>query len=457
MDAIPIEGGLVGASMDKTQPTTLPKFPAEILLKIAGFLSPESVVLFSFCSRSIYRTVGSAGRATLKSLAEEKTQADTYDGLKLLARELPDFIACYHCKMLHGISTAKEHLISWRKRGNVSYLSSCAASDSQDGTSIHFHDGFSSTIGLMTMKLHRQGRDCSELLDLLSGRPRNQTSPIGSSNIQHYQGLAGIVAGSLLIRQEVVTMLPVMSKHELEISKHGLKIPHGDIRICPHARFNYSRVLDAYRRTFSKLQGDTQQHSFGNGRRGRDLRRSNQERMQLIRAQDRINRENRERERERLIEQGRTNETRERFEGYIEWGIRDDRKFFQQNIASDDDHNEDPEQPMAGQFVQCQDCLTERQISYRYNMHASTEVWVTRWKNLGAMESVEDPLWRAQIGLKDGRQSLAHMGLAAGSVRSAFEEQLESSLKFKPLLNSDRPLDFAKAGFSRYDDVRGES
>jgi hypothetical protein len=89
--------------------STLSKLPPELILYIEHFLPLESALSFSICCWPIYFLFGTQ---YLKAL--EKSHWDRYEFLKLLERELPDHIVCYHCKKLHAIVQAPRRLYSHR-------------------------------------------------------------------------------------------------------------------------------------------------------------------------------------------------------------------------------------------------------------------------------------------------------------------------------------------------------
>lgn len=178
--------------------SALGKLPPELIIHIASFLPPDSAPSFSLCCRPIYFSLGTQ---YLKAL-EENEQLHRYKFLTLLERELPNYIACYYCKKLHAISKAHRHLYSSRY---TSHYLSCWTADLEHWTKYLIHPEFSFTVFQMTMKIHRQGHDCSKFLNLLSLKTKTN---FRYGYVEQHTALAQIVAGSLLLREQRIYMIP---------------------------------------------------------------------------------------------------------------------------------------------------------------------------------------------------------------------------------------------------------
>ncbi len=173
--------------------SALGKLPPELIIHVASFLPFDSAPSFSLCCRPIYFTLGTQ---YLKALENE--QWHRYKFLTLLERELPNYIACYYCKKLHAISKAHGHL----------YPNRCTShwiADIEHWIECLVLPEFSFTVFQMTMKVHRQGHDCSKFLNLLSLKTKTN-SQLGY--VEQSTALAQIVAGSLLLREQKIFMIP---------------------------------------------------------------------------------------------------------------------------------------------------------------------------------------------------------------------------------------------------------
>jgi hypothetical protein len=211
--------------------SALGKLPLELILRIAQFLPPDSASSFSLCCRPIYFTLGTQ---YLKAL-EENEQLDRYKFLTLLERELPNYIACYYCKKLHAINKARRHLYSNRYYSRADGYLPCWIADLELGTDFFIHNDFSFTVFQMAMKLHRQGLDCSKLLNLLSYKTRTR---FRYGYVEQRTALTQIVAGSLFIREQRIFMIPptrpILNPWVLYFV------------ICPHFPFISIQTFDRY-------------------------------------------------------------------------------------------------------------------------------------------------------------------------------------------------------------------
>ncbi len=221
--------------------SALSKLPLELILHIACFLPPDSASSFSLCCRPIYFTLGNQ---YLKAL-EENEQLDRYNFLTLLERDLPNHISCCYCKKLHAINKAHQHLYSNRYYLGTGRYLSCWTADFDLWACVYIHYDFSSTIFQMTMKRHRQGLDCSKLLNLLSYKTKTR---FRHGYVEQCTALAKIVDGSLLVRVQRIFMIQTTQL---------TPVPwHSDFAICPHFEFISMESFDRYSNTIQIAQWD---------------------------------------------------------------------------------------------------------------------------------------------------------------------------------------------------------
>jgi hypothetical protein len=183
--------------------SSLRSLPLELILHIAQFLPPESTLSFCLCCWPIYSTL----KSQYVKIIKDDQQLDCYKFLKLLERDLPDYISCYYCRKLHAIKKAHQYLYyNWRYY-NMGYVLPCCQVDFNTMTYLYIHPAFSFTVFHMTMKLYRQGSDYSKLLKLLSHQ--SETHFDGSySTVEKRTASSEIVAGSLFIREQRRFMIP---------------------------------------------------------------------------------------------------------------------------------------------------------------------------------------------------------------------------------------------------------
>jgi hypothetical protein len=206
------------------------KLPGELVLRIAFFLKPETQAALSLCCKPILSKLGSLH---LKSL----NKYDRYEFLAALERDLPQYIVCYPCKKLHSIKKVHDydwifpsnHSLNWEER-------QCYGSDTTHQVGRYIHDRFSYPLFRMTMELYRQGKDHSELLEILSCW--TQTWSYHEVSLQRCW-LARIVNGSLVIREQTTVLFPPPDRQRFDIYR-ALE----DVRICIHRKRVYKTDFD---------------------------------------------------------------------------------------------------------------------------------------------------------------------------------------------------------------------
>jgi hypothetical protein len=139
------------------------KLPHELILLIASHLPLESTASLSLSCHPLYSCIKMEYLSSLK-----EAEYWVINGfLRLLERDLPTHILCPHCNKLHSMDFAENHLR--RRYGQLGnpWLK-CWIADLGSDVKWGIHLEFSSTIFRMAMKAHRQGRETTSLLGLLS-------------------------------------------------------------------------------------------------------------------------------------------------------------------------------------------------------------------------------------------------------------------------------------------------
>lgn len=181
----------------------LGKLPRELIRHICSFLPPESAAIFTLCCRPIYSILGAQIIAQPGSLVEYaaivEEENDCYKFLTLLARDLPNHIACYRCNQLHEFDKGyfkKIHPCLRMPEILKRYIEATWPRFEVNANFFH-----------MLMKRHRQGRDCSKLLGGFSQSVKYRRKSISGPPFRagfNCQGrTSAIIAadGSLLLRK----------------------------------------------------------------------------------------------------------------------------------------------------------------------------------------------------------------------------------------------------------------
>jgi F-box domain len=196
----------------------LGRLPSELIVHIAGFLPPESALLFSICCWPLYSILEAQ---YLKGLGEDRP-LDRFKFLTLLERDLPNYITCYYCKRLHAITEA--HLYKQKSIAGRHLL--CWEADMEFVTDIFIYRGFSITVFQMTMKAYRQGLDCSRLLRLLSHKTETRFE---RGCVEQSTALARIVGCSLLTREQRIFLIPPTQPVQVPL--------YSSFLVCIHSKF----------------------------------------------------------------------------------------------------------------------------------------------------------------------------------------------------------------------------
>jgi hypothetical protein len=185
--------------------STLGKLPPEIIVHVTRFLPNASAASFALCCGSIRGILGTRYWGALQA---EDQQLEREAFLSLLERDLPDYILCYHCTILHtGNKARHEARIQPSTRPHCRYKATpCYNEEMLGGVRGYIHDDFRFAVFQKTMKRYRLGLDYSYHLNLLA------CNTTGRRSIEHFPfrctAQARIIAGSLLLRVQQVVLIP---------------------------------------------------------------------------------------------------------------------------------------------------------------------------------------------------------------------------------------------------------
>lgn len=284
------------------------ELPSELILLITSYLPLESVGSLSLSCLPLYSCLKTE---YLQSLKEAESSA-MKRFLHLLERDLPAHIICPKCNKLHYIPFAERHLASQLYLTPSKNSLKCRIADSTGHYDRGTPGGFSSTIFRMAMKTHRQGKDTTALLRLLSYRDTNRYL---EGFVELYTAEARIRGGSLLVRDQKVFMVPTSQKIPLpwyssfSFCRHipligmadlywwGIRVPKAHeideyeneqgIIYCPHCRTEFRIDFKSYGKAGNALFV-TRWIDFGQGQgRGADdikriIRRNGFERRRKV-------------------------------------------------------------------------------------------------------------------------------------------------------------------------------
>ena len=138
--------------------------PAEILEIIADMLPISLSAAFSVCSRRLWRLLGAGILHYLKSV---DGNVDKKDFLRLLERDLPNYLYCHHCIILHPVSR-KDKPMCWRNDGEAVCVRKSGAIRLNGDFYICFHHV------QLIMKNYRLGKDYGRPLKQLSRHWRSR-------------------------------------------------------------------------------------------------------------------------------------------------------------------------------------------------------------------------------------------------------------------------------------------
>ena len=203
--------------------STLGRLPPEILIHVAGFLPIASAASFALCCCSIRDILATRYWVALRTEGQQQARESF---LSLLERDLPNYIICYHCSILHSGNKARyENRIEPSTRPRHRHgVAPCYKEDLLGGVPKYIHKDFSFNIFHMTMKCYRLGLDYNHHLNLLANKTTSRRSMEGFP----YQCVARaqIIAGSVILRVQEVLLIPSDRVLEIPTASH--------VAICPH-------------------------------------------------------------------------------------------------------------------------------------------------------------------------------------------------------------------------------
>ena len=142
----------------ESQSAILSRFPTEILEIIAGILPLSSGAALSVCNREMWRLLGAS---VLRDLKSADGLADKRDFLRLLERNLPNYLYCHHCIVLHPVPR-NDRPTSWRENDEAVCVRKSGAIELKGDFYICFHHV------QLIMDNYRLGKDYLPPLKLLS-------------------------------------------------------------------------------------------------------------------------------------------------------------------------------------------------------------------------------------------------------------------------------------------------
>ncbi|OAF55485.2 hypothetical protein VC83_08376 [Pseudogymnoascus destructans] len=310
MDIIPRIFERLGWRLSKTEPAVpiarpnalgsspFRELPLELICHIASSLPLESVGSLSLSCLHLYSCLKMKYLQPLKEA--EYSVMNRF--LCLLERDLPAYIVCPECNKLHYMPFAERHLASELYSSPSGDSLKCRIADSKGHYVGGIPGGFSSTIFRMAMKSHRQGKDTTTLLRLLSYRNMDKYQ-IGFVELHTAEARicdGSICDGSLFVREQKVFMIPPSEKTPLPwsggfgICRHialtemsdlywwGIRVPQADeidgyenkqgIIYCQHCHTEFRVDFKSYGEAGNALF-ITQWMDLGQGRDANDFKR----------------------------------------------------------------------------------------------------------------------------------------------------------------------------------------
>ena len=196
------------------------RLPPELIIYTTRFLPPDSAASFALCCHSIYAILGSRYWESLQTQDQQRLAF-----LTLLERDLPKYIVCHPCKILHlSQKESDESGVRWDPSQPI--FRPCAREEFLGGIIGYIHQQFSFSTFQMAMKRYRLGLPYSDHLSRL-GHDWTSHGYTGDEMLPYQsRAQAKIVARSLILRIQYVLLIP---------PHRTLQIPRwSPMSICPH-------------------------------------------------------------------------------------------------------------------------------------------------------------------------------------------------------------------------------
>jgi len=214
--------------------------PIKILRLISRFLSLDSIVCFALTCRGIYNILGTWEWPLLKTPGH---RAEYRFLLTLLAKELPNYIFCHRCRILH---TLKTH----RSSDTIETGRICSANGCSACTRRYISPSFQYQFFQMAMKRHRLGLDHAEDFRILR---YNEESNMASYK-WHHESEPRIVNGHFILRTKLSCIGPTEAFWESPSFRTWFAAL--DLEICPYCMAEDITAVQLSRRpsNFWKMQ-----------------------------------------------------------------------------------------------------------------------------------------------------------------------------------------------------------
>lgn len=199
----------------------LEKLPPELIIYTTRFLSPDAASLFALSCHSIFAILGTRYWESLKS-KDKKDRRLAF--LSLLERDVPQYIFCYPCKILHV--PHNEFRKDYAEPPAPLPLdldifgTNCSRAHRWNQVDKNICFGFRFSNFQMVMKRYRSGLPYSHYLSQLTYVGKH--IPYNRTNLH-----AKIITGSLILRVQYISLLP---------PRQPLQIYSSCVGICPHIK-----------------------------------------------------------------------------------------------------------------------------------------------------------------------------------------------------------------------------
>jgi hypothetical protein len=202
-------------------PKILEVLPQELILYMAQFMPLSSRILFTLSCRTTYAILGTRYWTRLWDKDQHQQHIDF---LSLLSKELPSYVPCYHCRVLHLCRALPSRNILRARPYYLYDSTACHKAELKGRVGKYLHENFQFRTFQMAMKNYRLGLDYEVWLECLEYTFEGDIlmQKLGSD----FTARVRIVDNSLLYQSQRVIQLP----HEFEI----LNLDRWSFYVCPH-------------------------------------------------------------------------------------------------------------------------------------------------------------------------------------------------------------------------------